>query len=144
MTPMRTNTARLQAPVTEQVRFQKGSVLVEFALILPLFLLLLFGVVSFSIALYDKTVLTMATREGARAGAKFVANRTSAIMVSNATAAALQACQNNLISFGTNNAPTLTCTVHDNILTVTANLNYTGVFIVSDFLISAQSSMRLE
>jgi Flp pilus assembly protein TadG len=144
MSTMRTDVAMLQAPTTEHAQSQKGSVLVEFGLILPVFLLLLFGVISFSVALYDKTVLTMATREGARAGAKYVANGSSTI-VSRASAAALQVCQNNLISFG----PGMTCNVptpaiQDNILTVSANINYTGLFIFSDFLISAQTSMRLE
>ncbi|MEI8032372.1 MAG: TadE family protein [Chlorobiaceae bacterium] len=119
--------------------------LVEFALILPVFLLLLFGVISFSVALYNKTVLTMATREGARAGAKYVKNRTSTIIQSSAAAAALQLCQNNLISFG----PGMTCNVpapviQNNILTVTANVNYTGLYVFGDLLISAQTSMRLE
>ncbi|NTV01979.1 MAG: pilus assembly protein [Chlorobiaceae bacterium] len=137
--------AVLQAPAKERDQSRKGSVLVEFALILPVFLLLLFGVITFSIALYDKTVLTMATREGARAGAKFVPNRTGAIITSSATAATRQACQHNLISFG----PGMACTVpppviQDDILTVSASVSYTGVFIFSGLLISAETSMRLE
>lgn len=145
MTTMRTDITMLQAPTTNHTQFQKGGVLVEFALILPVFLLLLFGVISFSVALYNKTVLTMATREGARAGVKFVPNRTDDIIKSSARAAALQVYENNLISFGPGlNVPPPTCTIQSNILTVTANVNYTGVFIFSDFLISAQTSMRLE
>jgi Flp pilus assembly protein TadG len=145
MTTMRADAAMLQAPTTEHDQSQKGSVLVEFALILPVFLLLLFGVISFSVALYDKTVLTMATREGARAGAKYVPNRTSAIIDSSATATVRQVCNRNLISFGSGMTPVVpTPTIQNNILTVSANLNYTGLFIFSDFLISAQTSMRLE
>ncbi len=145
MTTMRADVATLQLPTTERAPFQKGNVLVEFALILPVFLLLLFGVISFSVALYNKTVLTMATREGARAGVKFVPNRTDNIIQSSARAAALQVAQHNLISFGagiTCNVPSPT--IQNNILTVSANVNYTGVFIFSDLLISAQTSMRLE
>jgi Flp pilus assembly protein TadG len=124
---------------------QKGSVLVEFALILPLFLVLLFGVVFFSVALYNKTVLTMATREGARAGAMFVADRTTEAVITGATAATLQACQGNLISFG----PAVDCnvptpTLQDNILTVSATVDYGGLFMFPGLLISAQTSMRLE
>jgi Flp pilus assembly protein TadG len=145
MTNMRTHVAMHQAPTTGQAQSQKGNVLIEFALILPVFLALLFGVISFSVALYNKTVLTMATREGARAGAKYVANRTNATIAGSATAAALQVCQNNLISFG----PGMTCnvptpTIQNNILTVSANGNYTGLFTFSGLLISAQTSMRLE
>ena len=123
---------------------QKGNALVEFALILPVFLMLLFGVVTFSVALYNKTVLTMATREGARAGVKYVANRTDDIIRSSARAAALQVYQNNLISFGPEMTPNVTPAIQGNILTVTANVNYTGLYIFSDFLNSAQTSMRLE
>ena len=144
---MRTDIAMLQAPPTERAQSQKGSMLVEFALILPVFLLLLFGVITFSVALYDKTVLTMATREGARAGAKYVANRTNASTKSNATTAVTNACQNNLISFGTAMTPTITFNadpISDNQLTVSANVNYTGLYVFSGFSISAQTSMRLE
>jgi Flp pilus assembly protein TadG len=41
---------------------------VEFALILPILLLLLVGTIDASLALYDKAVITNASREGARAG----------------------------------------------------------------------------
>ncbi|MEI8032675.1 MAG: TadE/TadG family type IV pilus assembly protein [Chlorobiaceae bacterium] len=144
---MHTDHTKLQAPKTEHAQSQKGSVLVEFALILPLFLLLLFGVISFSVALYNKTVLTMATREGARAGAKYVSGRTSASSKSSAIAAATTACQNSLISFGGGMNPAVTTNadpVTDNFITVTAKYNYTGLYVFSGLLISAQTSMRLE
>lgn len=47
---------------------QKGVVSVEFAIILPVLLLLTFGIIEFSVALYDKAMITNASREGARAG----------------------------------------------------------------------------
>jgi Flp pilus assembly protein TadG len=147
MTTMRTDIAMRQAPAKERAQFQKGSVLVEFALILPVFLLLLFGVISFSVALYDKTVLTMAAREGARAGAIYVANRTNAITKNSATTAVTNACQNNLISFGTAMTPSITFNadpISDKQLTVTTTVNYTGLYIFQTLSISAQSSMRLE
>ncbi len=145
MTTMPTDVAVHQAPTTEHAQSQKGNALVEFALILPVFLLLLFGVVTFSLALYNKTVFTMATREGARAGTRYVANRTNTIIASSAKAAALQACHSNLISFGPEMTPIVTTTIEGKILTVTAKGDYTGLFIFSDvILISAQTSMRLE
>ena len=140
MSSMRRDVAMLQAQTTTHAQSQKGNTLVEFAFILPVFLLLLFGVVTFSLALYNKTVLTMATREGARAGAKYVVNRSNLITKSNATAAVQGVCQNNLISFGAAMSPTITFNadpISDKILTVTANVNYTGVFIFSDIPISA-------
>lgn len=47
---------------------QKGAALVEFALILPLLVMLIFGIIEFSVMLYDKAVITNASREAARAG----------------------------------------------------------------------------
>jgi hypothetical protein len=47
---------------------EKGTASVEFALILPLLLLMLFLIIEFSIILYDKAVITNASREGARHG----------------------------------------------------------------------------
>ncbi len=40
----------------------------EFALVLPVLLLILLGIVDFSLAFYDKAIITNASREGARAG----------------------------------------------------------------------------
>ena len=47
---------------------QRGVAVVEFALILPILLILLVGTIDASLALYDKAVITNASREGARAG----------------------------------------------------------------------------
>jgi Flp pilus assembly protein TadG len=46
----------------------RGSVAVEFALFLPFFLVLLFGIVELGQAWYQKQMLVSATREGARLG----------------------------------------------------------------------------
>lgn len=52
----------------------RGASAVEFALILPLLLLILFGIIEFSILFYDKAMLTNASREGARLGIVFRAD----------------------------------------------------------------------
>jgi Flp pilus assembly protein TadG len=49
-------------------RDQNGGAAVEFALILPLFILLIFGIIEFGLLLYNEQILTNACREGARAG----------------------------------------------------------------------------
>ena len=50
---------------------ERGTSIVEFALVLPLLILFVFGIVEFGIAFYDKAMLTNASREGARAGIVF-------------------------------------------------------------------------
>lgn len=53
------------------LRRQQGSETVEFAISATLLFLLLFGIIEFSVALYDKATLTNASREGARTGILF-------------------------------------------------------------------------
>jgi Flp pilus assembly protein TadG len=50
---------------------QRGASVVEFALVLPVLFVLGFGIIEFSVALYDKAMITNASREGARAGIVF-------------------------------------------------------------------------
>lgn len=52
-------------------RQQRGSEIVEFAITALLLFLLLFGIVEFSVVLYDKATITNAAREGAREGILF-------------------------------------------------------------------------
>lgn len=53
---------------------EQGVTAVEFALIAPFLFMLIFGVIEFGIVLYDKAMITNASREGARAGVVFVDN----------------------------------------------------------------------
>jgi Flp pilus assembly protein TadG len=46
----------------------RGASAIEFAIVLPLLLLIIFGTIEFGFLLYNKQVLTNASREGARAG----------------------------------------------------------------------------
>lgn len=52
-------------------RAQRGVAAVEFALVLPLLLLLLFGIVEMGFLLYDKSVITSASRAAARQAVAF-------------------------------------------------------------------------
>jgi len=137
--------AVLNATRKEHARRQKGNALVEFALILPVFLFLLFGGSTFSVAWYDKTMLTMATREGARAGAIYVSgSSTSAERIDRARTAALSACSGKIISFGAG-SPIFDASISGDNIIVTVNFNYTGVYIFSSgYPITAQTTMRLE
>ena len=145
MITMHADAAGHQAPAAKPGLSQKGNAMVEFALILPLFLLLLFGVIYFSVALYNKTVLAIATREGARAGAVYIAGTdTDAVRTASATTAATLVCQNRLVSFGDAMTASITSTISGDILTVTASGNYDEFFIFPGIPISAQTRMRLE
>lgn len=84
---------------------QKGSAAVEFALVLPILIALVLGVVEFSLALYDKAVITNASREGARAGIVF---QDPPLTDGEISGIVTGYCLNRLITFGT---PTLTTTV---------------------------------
>ncbi|WP_439671347.1 TadE-like domain-containing protein [Cupriavidus necator] len=81
---------------------QKGAAAVEFALVLPVLLLIVFGIVELGIALYDKAVITNASREGARAG---IVLRSPKPTEDEITAVALNYAKNHLVTFGTKNDP---------------------------------------
>ena len=49
-------------------RSESGAAAVEFALLLPLLMMIVFGIIEFGLALYQQAILTNASREGARLG----------------------------------------------------------------------------
>ena len=55
----------------EKSRSSSGQALVEFALILPILVITVLGVIDFGIVFYNKAMVTNASREGARAGIVF-------------------------------------------------------------------------
>ena len=57
----------------EKRHVDHGGAMVEFAIVLPLLLILVFGIIEFGILLYNKAVLTNASREGARRGIFLIA-----------------------------------------------------------------------
>jgi Flp pilus assembly protein TadG len=83
--------------------FQDGSQLVEFALVLPVLLLVLFGAIDFSLAFYDKAVLTNASREGARAGIVATVPKLTEAQIETV---ALNYCTSHLVNFSGASAPT--------------------------------------
>jgi len=102
MIAMRTDSSIMhKAAAKRQAQSQKGNALVEFALVLPVFLTLILLMVTFSIAEYNRTVLTYATAAAARAGGKFVSVSASSdgAVAARAKAAFKTACGNSLISF---------------------------------------------
>jgi len=61
--------------IIKRLRCQKGVAAVEFAIILPVLMIIIFGIIEFGLLLYDKQVITNASREGARAGIVVGASR---------------------------------------------------------------------
>ena len=53
------------------MKSEKGAAAVEFAIVLPVLVLLLIGIMEFSVLLYNQAVITNASREGAREGIVF-------------------------------------------------------------------------
>jgi Flp pilus assembly protein TadG len=60
---------------------QEGASLVEFSVIAPLFVVLLFGLVEFGMSIYDKELLTNASREGARFGVIYCTPRKTSTQI---------------------------------------------------------------
>jgi Flp pilus assembly protein TadG len=83
---------------------QSGAAALEFAIVLPLLLLLLFGTIELSICLYDKAMITNASREGARAG--IVYSYPNPISNAEITNVVNNYCATHLISFLPGTTPT--------------------------------------
>ena len=80
-----------------RIRSRGGQSLVEFALVLPLLLIILFGIIDFGIAMYDRAVVTNAAREGARAGIVMAATRKTAAEIQDVV---WNYCASNVVTFG--------------------------------------------
>ena len=79
-----------------KLKNRKGAAAVEFALVLPLLVIVVFGIIEFSLVLYDKAVITNASREGARAG---IVSQSPRINDSEIIAVVDNYCAAHLISF---------------------------------------------
>jgi Flp pilus assembly protein TadG len=120
-----------------------GAALVEFAIVLPVLLLLILGMVEFSLLFYDKAVITNASREGARAG--IVYNYPNPISVADVTDVVDNYCGTYLITFGGGSSPTTAvtgqCGSAGNPLTVTVTYQYN--FLVLPFISSVTGPINL-
>jgi Flp pilus assembly protein TadG len=109
---------------------QKGAAVVEFALVLPLFLLIVFGIIEFGIGLYDKAVITNASREGARAG---IVLKNPKPTDADITSVVTNYTSNYLLTFGTQNTPNVAITgsggTFGNPLSVKVSYTYTGLML---------------
>jgi Flp pilus assembly protein TadG len=80
-----------------KTRGQRGAAMIEFAIVLPVLVILLLGTVEFSLLLYNKAMITNASREGARAGIVYDEPRLTEAAI---TTVVNNYCQGHLITFG--------------------------------------------
>jgi Flp pilus assembly protein TadG len=138
-----------------KLRGHKGAAVVEFAIVLPILLLLIFGIIEFGILIYNKQVLTNASREGARAGIVYI-DGTSRVPAGNASNSdTIKGIVNDyandyLITFGSSTPlntdvefPEGQATGDPLIVTVSYGYSFI-LFPVTDYQITARTVMKYE
>ena len=126
-------------------RTQRGASAVEFALILPILILLFFGIVDFGLLIYDKQVITNASREAARAG---IVQKVPRPGVSDITAVVDAYAKDRLVTFGSNknvatSVPSGPCAAFGQDLVVSVSYNY-GFLFVTTVNLTSQTIMKCE
>ena len=117
---------------------ERGASAVEFAIILPLLIIMVFGIIEFGLLFYDKAVVTNASREAARAGIVFQPDpRVNITEIQNV---GLNYCGSRLITFGSGPGPSVTvpsgaCTNTGDELAVTVTYQY-EFLLLPDFLVN--------
>ncbi|MFJ2364589.1 TadE/TadG family type IV pilus assembly protein [Pseudomonas sp. NPDC087697] len=86
---------------------EQGLAAVELTLVLPVLFLIIFVIIEFSVALYDKAIITNASREAARAG---IVLKSPKLTTAQIQSIANNYLGSNLITFGSSVAPTVTPT----------------------------------
>jgi hypothetical protein len=120
------------------IQHKDGVAAVEFAIILPILLLIVFGIINFGVLMFDQAVITNAAREGARwAAINAQIDQVSGIPCSSRTIGSSTPCEvanqyakNYLITFGTNAGPTSTFTgftTPKELIEVRVQYTYTGI-----------------
>lgn len=130
---------------------ETGAAAVEFAIVLPLLVLLLFGIVEFGLLLYNQQVITNASREGARYG---IVSRTPRYSDGEIEQVVRNYCQDRLVTFsGSTEQTVVTCSptnrdIFGTDLTVDVQYPYTFL-VLSNFGLgkrdlSAATVMKME
>ncbi len=132
------------------IRGQRGAAAIEFAIVLPVLVLLLFGTIEFGLLLYNQQVITNASREGARAGIVAQSPRVTPQAIASVVTSY---CGGNLITFGDAAAagPNVTVTPGTTFGTdLTVQVTYNYDFLVLSNLgfgqqvLRAQTVMKME
>ena len=144
------------------IKNQKGAALVEFAIVVPLLILLATGIGEFGLVLYNKQVITNASREGARAGIvqwKHPPPPPGGTPYTDAQVRTLidgivqNYCNARLVTFGSNNPPTVVSTWVNRSFqqNVSVQVSYNYSFLVPSLfhlgttkILNAQTVMKME
>ena len=130
---------------TKKISDQSGAALVEFAIVLPVLLVLIFGMIEFSVMLYDKAMITNASREGARTG--IVYSYPTPISAAEIAQTVDDYLQGHMISFGDSSTPNVAvsgeCAGTGDPLTVTVTYNY-DFLILPNFIQTLSGTMTLD
>lgn len=132
----------------------QGAAVIEFAIVLPLLLVLMFGMIEFSLFMYNKQVLTNAVREGARTGVVMrMAPRDLTAEKKLIEARVKEYSENFMITFGDDKDPVVDEPVYDlgtegvvsigDTLTVTATFDYTFL-VLPNFVGSLADSLKIK
>src|SRR5512136_2031326 len=124
-------------------RGEAGASAVEFAIILPILVLLIFGIIELSVAFYDKAMITNASREGARAGIVFRVPPVTDDEITNIVNTYLGS---NLMTFGGPTTANITVTRNGynpgDELKVSVNYTYTFL-LIPNFIASLSGGVNL-
>jgi Flp pilus assembly protein TadG len=127
---------------------EKGASAVEFALVLPVLLMIIFGIIEFGFIFYDKAIITNASREGARRGIVYISN-TAGVSSDVITSTVNSYCASYLVSLGSGTATptpstlvTGNCGVSGSSLTVTVNYPY-SFLVLPNFASSLSGGITL-
>ena len=116
---------------------QRGSATVEFGLLLPLLLFLIFGILEFGLALYNKSVITTASREGARLG---IVLRVPSVSQTEIRSRVLTSTDNALVSLGVASLVTVDFPPQADANNLGVRVNYTFRGLAVGSLLSALGS----
>ena len=134
-----------------RIMSERGVAAVEFAIVSPVLVILLFTIIEFSLVLYDKGLITNASREGARRGSVHDASTLNGTVGDGPILAVMNNLNNSLISLGSSNTaevlinPAAPRTSGDD-LTVTVNYTY-DFLVLPDFTsinLSGVTVMKVE
>lgn len=108
---------------------EKGVAAVEFAIVLPVLIVLIFGIVEFGLLLYNRQVITNASREGCRAG---IVQRTPKRTADEIEAIVNNYSASNLITFAPASDPVTTVTGAGGSFSepLTVRVEYTYTFLI--------------